>query len=133
MKKSLLVVISTGLILSGCNQHSLNSSESSTTHIILNAMGNGLLGQSAAGLSKPVRKQALEAEYKALEYTDAGKSVDWASPKGDASGSVTPGQPYQVGSQNCRQYSHSFTINGVPQTARGSACRNSDGSWTPLT
>ncbi len=102
------------------------------TKVILQTMGNGLLGSSIQSLSKDDRNQALEAEYKALEYTDAGKTVTWTSAKNGASGSVTPGQPYQVGSQNCRQYSHSFTINGVPQTVHGSACRNANGTWSPL-
>lgn len=113
--------------------------------VIIMAMGQGLLGSSIDFLSKDERRHALEAEYKALEYAKAGEAVSWGAGSahregtqagtGDkrASGSVVAGQPYQVGSQNCRQYSHSFIIGGVPRTARGSACRNPDGSWVPLT
>lgn len=99
---------------------------------VLGAMGNGLLGSAAGRLDKADRKKALEAEYKALEYARGGDVTSW---KGDdsASGEVVAAQPYQVGSQNCRQYTHTFTIGGAPQTARGTACRNPDGSWTPLT
>ena len=35
-------------------------------------------------------------------------------------------QPYRVGSQDCRQYTHTVTIDGARQTARGTACRNPD-------
>lgn len=133
MKKSLFIVVASTLTLSACTQHATQTGQLATSRIILDTMGNGLMGQSAATLTSSDRKQALEAEYKALEYTDAGKTVEWASSKGVASGSVTPGQPYQVGSQNCRQYSHSFIINGLPQTVRGSACRNANGTWSPLT
>ncbi len=97
---------------------------------LLAALGDGLLGDSAAKLSAGDRKKALEAEYRALEYSPAGKSVSWRGAV--ASGDVTAAPPYQVGSQNCRQYTHTFTISGAPQTERGSACRNPDGSWTPL-
>ena len=34
---------------------------------------------------------------------------------------------------NCRSYTHTIYIDGQPQTARGTACRNPDGTWTPLT
>jgi surface antigen len=79
------------------------------------------------------RRSAIEAEYKALEYAPKGQSVSWKGRSGGVSGEVTAAQPYQVGSQNCRQYSHSFTVDGDPQTVRGTACRNEDGSWSPLT
>jgi surface antigen len=98
---------------------------------VLTALGNGLLGSAVSRLDSSDRRKALEAEYKALEYARAGDATSW---KGDdASGEVVAAQPYQVGSQNCRQYTHTFTIDGAPQTARGTACRNPDGSWTPLT
>jgi len=99
---------------------------------LLTPLGNGLLGNSANQLNAADRKKALEAEYRALEYSPAGKAVSWSG-SGSNSGDVTAAQPYQVGSQNCRQYSHSFNIGGSQQTSRGTACRNPDGSWTPLT
>jgi len=99
---------------------------------LLTSLGNGLLGSSANQLNAADRKKALEAEYRALEYSPAGKAVSWNG-SGSNSGDVTAAQPYQVGSQNCRQYSHSFNIGGSQQTSRGTACRNPDGSWTPLT
>ncbi|WP_407864242.1 hypothetical protein [Phyllobacterium phragmitis] len=98
---------------------------------VLGALGNGLLGASANRLDPASRKKALEAEYRALEYAPVGQVTNWKS--GSGSGDVVAAQPYQVGSQNCRQYTHTFTIDGAPQTMRGTACRNPDGSWTPLT
>lgn len=97
---------------------------------LLAAMGNGLAG---AGLDGRDRQAALEAEYKALEYTAPGQKVTWQGARGDRRGEVTPGQPYQVGSQNCRQYAHTVYLGATARTARGAACRNPDGSWTPLT
>lgn len=99
---------------------------------VLAAQGQGLLGADANALSAAGRKQAMAAEYQALEYKKAGETVQWADAGSAASGSVTPGQPYRVGAQNCRQYSHNWVINSVPHLMRGSACRNEDGSWTPL-
>lgn len=134
MKICILSLLVASLVLSACTHgHAPGGAASlANTRVILETMGNGLLGASMQSLSSRDRKQALEAEYKALEYTDAGKTVTWTSTNEGTSGSVTPGQPYQVGSQNCRQYSHSFFINGVPQTVHGSACRNVNGTWSPL-
>lgn len=134
MNKCIIILLVPFAMLSACTHGRVASGdvELADTRIILETMGNGLLGKAAQTLSSRDRKQALEAEYKALEYTDAGQTVAWSSSKEGTSGIVTPGQPYQVGTQNCRQYSHSFTINGIPQTVRGSACRNSNGTWSPL-
>lgn len=99
---------------------------------IIASMGQGLLGNSFDAMTPDERRRALEAEYKALEYSKVGESVDWHSKKGMAYGNVTAGQPYRVGSQNCRQYSHDFIVNDSPSSVRGSACRNPDGSWVPL-
>ena len=99
---------------------------------VLAALGNGLIGNKAS-LDTSDRKRALQAEYQALEYSPAGKSIEWKNASGSRSGEVVAAQPYQVGSQNCRQYTHTVRIEGTPQSARGTACRNEDGSWTPLT
>ncbi|MFD1197629.1 hypothetical protein ACFQ3K_04715 [Brucella gallinifaecis] len=108
------------------------SSKAETRPDLLASLGNGLLGSSAGQLTMGDRRKALEAEYRALEYSPAGKTVSWSG-GGSTSGDVSAAQPYQVGSQNCRQYTHSFVIAGAPHTVRGTACRNADGSWTPLT
>ncbi|PSH70557.1 hypothetical protein CU102_00385 [Phyllobacterium brassicacearum] len=99
---------------------------------VLAALGNGLIGNKAS-LDTSDRKRALQAEYQALEYSPAGKSIEWKNASGSRSGEVVAAQPYQVGSQNCRQYTHTVRVEGTPQSARGTACRNEDGSWTPLT
>jgi surface antigen len=99
---------------------------------IISAMDGGLIGGSlGSAISESDRRTALQAEYRALEYSQAGNTVDWTGSKG--SGSVIAAQPYRVGSQDCRQYTHTVAVGGQKQSARGTACRNPDGSWTPLT
>ncbi|TAN00393.1 MAG: hypothetical protein EPN45_14485, partial [Rhizobiaceae bacterium] len=45
---------------------------------ILQEMNGGLIrGPIGAGLSRRDRRSALEAEYKALEYTPSGQPVPW--------------------------------------------------------
>ncbi len=92
----------------------------------------GILGAGIAGrLDEKALKSALDAEFQALEFSNPGAPVPWTS--GASRGEVNAAQPYQVGSQNCRAYTHTVFASASPQTARGTACRNPDGTWTPLT
>ena len=100
---------------------------------IVEAMAGGLVGGlTGADLDSRDRRRALEAEYRALEYMQAGQSVIWGKAGSDRYGEVVAGSPYRVGAQNCRQYKHTVQISQRSRTARGAACRNDDGSWTPL-
>jgi surface antigen len=99
----------------------------------IQALKGGLVARiPGLKISKSDRARALEAEYKALEMSPAGQKIVWDGSNG-VHGEVLVAAPYQVGSQNCRQYAHSIAIDGnAPATARGAACRNADGSWSPL-
>jgi surface antigen len=98
---------------------------------IIDEMNGGLV--AGATLNQGERRQALEAEYRALEYMPAGEAVRWRNTAGTRSGEVTAAQPYRVGSQDCRQYTHALSVDGQRRALRGTACRNPDGSWSPLT
>lgn len=101
---------------------------------IIAAMAGGLVGGPVGeGLNASEKRHALEAEYQALEVTPSGQKVLWTGKGPGRRGEVVAAQPYRVGSQDCRQYSQTVFTEGGSQTARGSACRNADGSWTPLT
>src|SRR5690606_27035300 len=74
---------------------------------IIAAMDGGLVGgKIGSGLSERDRAAALEAEYRALEYTPSGRPVSWKGSSDNVYGEVTARQPYRVGSQDCRQFSH---------------------------
>lgn len=110
-----------------------SASGGAVAQTIISAMDGGLIGgMKGLSLSAADRTSALEAEYRALEYMPNGQAVDWQG-KGGVGGQVVAAQPYRVGSQDCRQYSHAVTMNGGKQTVRGTACRDANGSWTPLT
>lgn len=94
--------------------------------------GGGLVGGPfGLGLTPDNRQAGLNAEYKALEYAVGGELVAWAGKDGTR-GSVVAAQPYRVGTQDCRQYKHEITALGKTTSARATACRNNDGSWTLL-
>ncbi|MCY0094455.1 hypothetical protein [Hoeflea ulvae] len=111
----------------------VTTSSSAGSGAILTALNGGILPQGASSsLTQPDRLRALEAEYQALEKTPLGQKVAWTGQAGGTAGEVSAGTPYQVGQQNCRQYTHKATIGGASVTGQGAACRNEDGSWTPL-
>jgi surface antigen len=132
-----LVVAIACLVLGGCTTSSLTGSAATrpaTADSIIAAMSGGLVGgELGSNLGSRDRRRALEAEYRALEHTAAGAPVAWRSEDGRITGRVIAAQPYRVGSQDCRQYSHAIVRGAEERDARGTACRNPNGSWTPLT
>nr|WP_316653318.1 hypothetical protein [uncultured Gellertiella sp.] len=97
---------------------------------IIAALDGGLVGKTTAELSDNDLKRAMEAEYRTLEAAPSGRPIIWRGD--DANGEVTAAAPFQVGTQNCRQYSHTIIAGGKQMQARGSACRADDGSWSLL-
>lgn len=129
-------------LLSGCMASENNSvpqkvevdqTRQATSRELLRALNGGILPKTTfEKLPQREKVRALLAEYQALETSPAGQSVSWQSPNGNYSGSVTPSQPFKVGAQNCRHYSHSARLLGETLTASGSACRSPNGKWVPI-
>jgi surface antigen len=85
-----------------------------------------------AAMDDEDRERAYEAQMAALNDGAPGAPVSWRNPDSGRYGTVVPGPAYVANGHNCRSYTHTIYIDGQPQTARGTACRNPDGSWTPL-
>jgi surface antigen len=110
------------------------TSEPENAAYYIQALKGGLISRIAeVKLSNADKSRALEAEYKVLETAPSGQAVDWTG-SGAMKGQVVAAVPYQVGSQNCRQYTHSLWLKAgaEPQVARGAACRNRNGTWSLL-
>jgi surface antigen len=90
-------------------------------------LGNGL----GANLDEPDRQRAFAAEMQALEQGEPGEPVGWRGTSGRY-GTVVPGAHYDTRGVRCRDYSHTIYVDGRPQTARATACRNPDGTWSPV-
>jgi len=100
---------------------------------LIGAGVGALLGNRiGAALDDEDKKRAYEAEMNALERGPSGAPVGWRNPDSGRYGSVVPGPAYVQNGRNCRAYTETIYIDGRPQTARGTACRNPDGTWTPL-
>ena len=101
--------------------------------VVAGAIIGGLVGGSiGASLDEADRQRAYYAEMEALERGRSGAPVAWRNPDSGHYGTVIPGEPYLRSGRNCREYTHTIYIDGRPQTARGVACREPDGSWRPI-
>ena len=100
---------------------------------VLGAGIGALLGNRiGAAMDDEDKKRAYAAQMQALESGPSGAPVAWRNPDSGRYGNIVPGPAYQQQGMTCRPYTHTIYISGQPQVARGSACRNPDGSWTPV-
>ncbi len=100
---------------------------------VAGAVIGGMIGNRIGAAMDDADKQlAYAAQIEALEQGSAGAPVAWRNPDSGRYGSIVPGPAYDQQGLKCRQFTHTIYIDGQPQTARGAACRNPDGSWSPV-
>lgn len=120
-----------GAVAGGVIGNQFGSGDGKVVATALGAVIGGIVGSEiGASLDEADRRAAAEAEYAALERGSSGVATPWRNPDSGHYGTVVPGQPFKRQSQDCRDYTHTIYIDGQPQTMRGAACRNSDGTWT---
>ena len=93
-------------------------------------IGGALLGGLAGNmLDQRDKRLAAEAQQRALESAPTGKPVAWTNPDNGHSGTITPVRTYQSAGTYCREFQTNVVIDGKPDKAYGTACRQPDGSW----
>lgn len=73
--------------------------------------------------------RAEQAQAAAFQQPQAGVPIAWRSPETGQSGQVVSGPGYSINGRQCRDYVHTVSMGGVPETVRGVACRQADGTW----
>jgi len=100
---------------------------------VIGAAVGGLFGNRiGAAMDDEDKRRAYAAQMQALETGPSGAPVAWRNPDSGRYGNVVPGPAYQANGATCRQYTHTVYVDGAPQSARGTACRNPDGTWTTI-
>ncbi len=94
--------------------------------------GGVLANAIGSTLDERDRQRAYDAEVQALEQGEPGEPVGWRGHVPGRHGTIVPGVNYETKGVRCRDYSHTIFIDGKPQIARASACRNPDGTWSPV-
>lgn len=93
---------------------------------LLGAMIGNSVGQS---LDAADRRYAEGAASNALEYNRSGSPAEWHNPDTGNYGYTMPTRTYGSNGYDCRDYETTIYVDGRPETARGTACRQGDGTW----
>lgn len=108
--------------------------------------GNGQLWATGAGVllgalvGSEIGKSLDRADMVYLEQTNQrahsaplGEPISWNNPESGNYGSVTPTRDgYTAGGRYCREYEQTIFVGGQQETAVGTACQNTDGTWEVL-
>jgi surface antigen len=104
-----------------------------TGRVVATAAGaviGGIVGSEIGrSMDRQDRILAQQAERDAFERGRSGERISWRNPDNGRYGDVVPDRPYKRGYEDCRDYTHTIYIDGRPQSMRGTACRNPDGTW----
>ncbi len=116
-----------GGVLGGVLGSQVGGGTGRTAATIGGALLGGLLGGSVG--SSLDRSDELQA-YQALENNRTNEVSTWRNPDTGSQVAVIPTRTYTGASgQYCREYDTRVTIDGRREDARGTACRQDDGSW----
>ncbi len=98
---------------------------------VAGAFIGGVVGNTIGkSLDDQDRMLAQQAEFAALETGQSGTPRQWRNPDSGRYGEVVPSKPYRRAQRDCRDFTHTVYISGRPETMRGTACRNPDGTWS---
>ena len=158
MKRCGLVMLAVlSALLAGCTNFDPQAQPKQTAGTVLGAIGGGLLGaqvgsgagqlaataagtltgawlgsEVGASLDRADRNYAQSATYTALEHNPTGTASTWRNPDTGHYGAVTPTRTYKTAERDCRDYEQTVVVDGQEETIRGTACRESDGTWRAL-
>ncbi|HZJ12594.1 MAG TPA: RT0821/Lpp0805 family surface protein [Methyloceanibacter sp.] len=119
-----------GAVAGGAAGAAIGGPRNRVPGLAIGAVVGGIVGNEIGrDLDERDRELASAAEYEALERGQPGAPTPWDNPSNQHRGQIVPGKYYQQGSQYCRSYTHTIYVGGEPQTSRGTACRQPDGTW----
>lgn len=93
-------------------------------------LGGFFGGEAGKSLDRADNLYAARSAQSSLEYNRVGEAASWSNPDSGNTGSYTPTKSYvSPNGQNCRDFESTVLIDGRAEKARGTACRQPDGSW----
>ncbi len=91
---------------------------------VLDFIDPGALGL----LNDRSRTEASTAQYNALQFGRPGAPRAWRGDNG-VTGQILVGPYVRVNALDCRDFTHTVTVDGKPFVRKGTACREADGRW----
>lgn len=97
---------------------------------LLGAAIGGVIGNRVgANMDEVSRARYFDAQARAF---DSGSTQEWYNEERGDRGRISAGREYYQGGRTCRPYDSEVYISGRGETMRGTACRNPDGTWSPV-
>jgi len=146
--KSIAMIPALALTLASCTNEEMGALFGATAGALIGSqIGSGHEGTMAAiaGLSlagayigseigedmdEADRREMQRRTQYALERSPSGTTSTWNNPDSGNYGSITPAPGYQNESgRYCRPYTQTLNVDGETRTVRGTACRQTDGTW----
>ncbi len=94
---------------------------------VLGALLGGSIGKKLDERDKLIMARTTQST---LETGQSGKTTKWRNPDSGNEGTITPQPSYKSSSgQDCREFTQTIYVGGKSETAKGTACRNPDGTW----
>ncbi len=95
---------------------------------ILGGVVGGTIGHNS--LNCEDRSYEIDTYYSGFEAGRPHARYDWRNPRSDAYGYLEVGDYYRDRTgYRCANYTQQIYVHGQPELARGTACRQPDGTW----
>jgi len=118
-----------GAVVGGVVGSTIGGGTGRTVAIVAGTVAGALIGGNIGRkMDEADRLKAAQA----LEKTPTGQRSTWRNPDTGNSYTVTPTRTYEASGTPCREYTVDATVDGKPDKVKGTACRQPDGSWKPV-
>ena len=97
-------------------------------------VAGGFLGNKiGSALDCKDQQYHYDTTQSALETRKTGQASTWSNPDTGHAGSVTPTKTYTTADgMPCRDFTQTIYVEGKYEEVKGSACRQPDGTWKPI-
>jgi surface antigen len=115
-----------GAVIGGVVGSTIGGGTGRTVAIVAGTVAGALIGSHVGKrMDEADRLKAAQA----LENAPTGQQTTWRNPDSGAQYTVTPTRTYEASAMPCRDFTVNATVDGKPETVKGNACRQADGSW----
>jgi len=115
-----------GAVIGGVVGSTIGGGTGRTVAIVAGTVAGALLGSH---IGKRMDEADRMKAAQALENTPTGQQTTWRNPDTGSQYSVTPTRIYEAAGAPCRDFTVNATVEGKPDTVKGTACRQADGTW----
>ncbi len=123
-----------GAALGGLVGSQLGSGTGNKVAIGAGVVAGGFLGNRIGkAMSCQDQQQHYATTQDALETQKTGQTSTWTNPDTGHSGEITPTKTYtSTDGVPCRDFTQTLYVDGEFEEIQGTACRQPDGSWKPV-